>query len=64
MMVNRFHTHWLVSLGLLVAAPLLAQQPPYDVFPDAKPPYHRIRYEAATQPDELIFPVSYTIWIP
>ena len=51
---------------LLIALPtvLFAQKPPYDVFPDADPPYYRVRYEASTQPDELIFPVNYTIWIP
>ena len=42
----------------------VAQAPPYDVFPAAEPPYFRVRYEAGTQPGELIFPVSYTIWIP
>jgi hypothetical protein len=63
-MVIRSRACWMVALALLLATPLLAQQPPYDVFPDAKPPYHRVRYEAAPQPGELIFPVSYTIWIP
>ena len=46
------------------AATLLAQQPPYDVFPEAKAPYYRVRYEASTKPGELIFPVNYTIWVP
>jgi hypothetical protein len=41
-----------------------AQEPPYDVSPAAKPPYFRVRYEASTEPGELIFPVQYTIWIP
>lgn len=52
--------------AMLVALPatLLAQQPPYDVFPPADPPYFRVRYEASTGPGELIFPVNYTIWIP
>jgi len=63
-MLIRFQVRSIVSLSLLLAAPLLAQQPPYDVFPAVKPPYHRVRYEAATEPGELIFPVSYTIWIP
>ncbi len=51
---------------LLVGLPtsLLAQQPPYDVFPPADPPYYRVRYEASTEPGKLIFPVNYTIWIP
>jgi pimeloyl-ACP methyl ester carboxylesterase len=51
-----------VLLALSTSAP--AQQPPYDVFPPADPPYYRVRYEASTQPGELIFPVNYTIWIP
>ena len=51
---------------LLIAMPtgLFAQNQPYDVFPDAAPPYYRVRYEATTQPGKLIFPVNYTIWIP
>ena len=52
-------------LACLALAPsLLAQQPPYDVFPDAAPPYYRVRYEASTQAGELIFPVNYTVWVP
>ena len=42
----------------------LAQQPPYDVFPAAEPPYYRVRYEASTAPGELVYAVNYTIWIP
>ena len=49
---------------LVAAAPLAAQQAPYDVFPPADPPYSRVRYEASTKPGELSFPVNYTIWIP
>lgn len=41
-----------------------AQQPPYDVYPEANPPYYRVRYEASDKPGELIFPVKYTVWIP
>ena len=40
------------------------QTPPYDVRPDVAPPYWRIRYEAAKEPGSLIFPVTYTAWIP
>ena len=43
---------------------LFAQNPPYDVFPDAEPPYYRIRYEASKDPKGLQFPVKFTIWIP
>lgn len=51
-------------LFLATPAVLLAQNPPYDVFPDAEPPYYRVRYEASTERGELIFPVKYTVWIP
>lgn len=51
-------------LFVALATSVNAQQPPYDVFPPAEPPYHRVRYEASTQPGELVYPVNYTIWIP
>jgi poly(3-hydroxybutyrate) depolymerase len=51
------------ALGALTAV-VVAQQPPYDVFPPADPPYYRVRYEASSQPGELSFAVNYTIWIP
>ncbi|MCA9070028.1 MAG: hypothetical protein KDA84_13945, partial [Planctomycetaceae bacterium] len=54
----------LMAILLTLAGEGLAQQPPYDVFPPAKPPYYRVRYEASNKPGELIFPVNYTIWIP
>ena len=52
----------LAELPLLAAAepPL----PPYDQPPAVQPPYFRVRYEASTQPGELIFPVNYTLWVP
>lgn len=40
------------------------QQPPYDVFPAAEPPYYRVRYDAADVPGELKYAVNYTVWIP
>ncbi len=49
---------------LALATLACAQQPPYDVFPAAEPPYHRVRYEASADPGGLIFPVNYTVWIP
>jgi len=32
--------------------------------PQALPPYYRVRYEASAQPGELVYGVSYTVWIP
>lgn len=55
---------FVVFAMLPVVASLLAQAPPYDVFPEAEAPYFRIRYEASTEPGELSFPVNYTVWIP
>ena len=37
----------LTILLLAFAIPLFAQQPPYDVFPEAEAPYYRVRYEAS-----------------
>ncbi|WP_419581330.1 hypothetical protein [Stieleria magnilauensis] len=64
----------LIGVLLGTVMPLTAQSPPYDVFLDVEPPYYRVRYDAAETSDaqkpddptsnELIFPVSYTIWIP
>lgn len=56
-----------VVVGVVVcarAASVSAQRPPYDVRPPVEPPYHRVRYDAAPEPGGLIFPVTYTAWIP
>lgn len=54
---------WLLILAVLCdSAP--AQQPPYDNAPSVSPPYYRVRYEACNEPGKLIFPVTYTVWIP
>jgi hypothetical protein len=54
-----------LSLGTCaLASTIYAQQPPYDVFPAAEPPYFRVRYEASSQTGELRFPVNFTLWIP
>lgn len=58
---KRWFTGWLL---VALASTANAQQAPYNIFPPADPPYYRIRYDASTQPGELIFPVNYTIWIP
>lgn len=59
-------------ITLLLAIALLAalvhqaasQEKTYDVYPDADPPYYRVRYEASDKPGELVYPVKYTVWIP
>ncbi|HQX48541.1 MAG TPA: hypothetical protein PLR25_01460 [Planctomycetaceae bacterium] len=53
-----------VAVLIVVPIAVFAQQPPYDVFPAADPPYYRVRYEASTQTEGFSFPVNYTIWIP
>lgn len=53
-----------ILLLLVLSTDLFAQPAPYDVFPDAEPPYYRVRYEASTEPGELSFAVNYTVWIP
>lgn len=45
-------------------APPSGPQPPYDARPDVAPPYYGVRYDASRAPGELIFPVTYTAWIP
>ena len=54
----------LIFLCLFLAGSLSAQQPPYDVFPPANPPYYRVRCEASTKPGELVFAANFTLWIP
>ena len=41
-----------------------AQVAPYDRAPSVTPPYYRVRYEPSPAGEGLIFPVSYTVWIP
>jgi hypothetical protein len=56
-----------VAVGIsaaVLAAGASGQTPPYDVRPAVAPPYWRVRFEAATEPGGLIFPATYTAWIP
>lgn len=54
-----------LALVLFVfAGSLSAQQPPYDVFPPADPPYYRVRHEASVKPGELVFAANFTVWVP
>jgi len=57
----------LLAVGILLAglaAGAGGQPPPYDVRPTVAPPYHRVRHEPVTEPGGLIFPVTFTAWIP
>jgi len=51
-------------LALVLVEVAFAQDAPYDVFPDARPPYYRVRYDASPMEGELQLAVQYTIWIP
>ncbi|MEY4482739.1 MAG: hypothetical protein RL693_191 [Verrucomicrobiota bacterium] len=51
-------------LFVALSGSLAAQQPPYDTPPPADAPYYRVRYEASTKEGELIYPVTYTLWVP
>lgn len=51
-------------LLLAMAATTVAQDSPYDVMPSVESPYYRVRYEANTEEGKLIYPVSYTMWVP
>lgn len=54
----------LVAFLLIATSAATAQQPPYEVYPEAEPPYYRVRYQASSQPGELSYAVNYTVWIP
>ena|SRR6056297_1435528 len=49
---------------LFLANTVIAQQPPYDVAPEVRPPYYRVRYEGSAGAGRLKFPVRYTVGIP
>jgi hypothetical protein len=53
-----------VLLYVALVSSVSAQEPPYANLPAAAPPYYRVRYEGSTQAGELVYPVSFTIWIP
>ncbi len=54
-MKSRFRARqvsWLWCVVALTQVPAWAQQPPFDIYPLAEPPYYRVRYEASTKPGE------------
>ena len=53
-----------VLLTMLLIGSVSAQESIYQNTLPADPPYYRIRYEASTEPGELIYPASFTMWVP
>ncbi len=43
---------------------IAAQQGTYQITIPADPPYYRVRYEGSEKVGELVYPVSYTLWVP
>jgi hypothetical protein len=41
-----------------------AQDSTYQNAIDVAPPYYRIRYEASITPGQLVYPVTFTAWVP
>ncbi len=53
-----------LAISLLLVGLLAAQLPPYANPLPAEPPYFRVRYAASSIAGELVYPVSFTVWIP
>ena len=66
--MNKLNSYFSVAILCLswcfASTNLNAQQPPYDIFPDAQPPYFRIRYALGDNHDGLAYAVNYTLWVP
>ena len=58
------HFALIFTASFAFAATTLAQVPPYENPLPVDPPYYRVRYEASSAPGELVYPVTYTLWIP
>jgi pimeloyl-ACP methyl ester carboxylesterase len=54
----------LTLLVIISVGAASAQEPPYVNVLPADPPYYRVRYEASSHAGELVYPVSYTVWLP
>lgn len=54
----------LCAESTLLTQNVMAQSPPYENVLPVQPPYYRVRYDGSMKPGELVFPASFTIWIP
>lgn len=54
----------LVLIFVVLIGSAEAQEPPYVNPLPSDPPYYRVRYEGSSTTGELVFPVSYTVWVP
>lgn len=48
----------------LLLCSAFAQEFPHQVVPQTVPPYYYVRYEKSDKPGELVYGVTYTIWVP
>lgn len=53
-----------VVLLVLLTSSVSAQESVYQNSLPADPPYFRVRYDASDMPGELIYPASFTVWVP
>ena len=56
--------HFCVVCLFFQWASAFAQNSNYTNSIAVEPPYYRVRYEASANPGELVYPVSFTVWIP
>ncbi len=53
-----------LAIVALLSGFALAQDFPHQVVPETVPPYYYVRYEGSDKPGELVYGVTYTIWVP
>jgi len=54
----------LLVVFITVTAVADAQQTPYEITVPAEPPYFRVRYEGSEKEGELVYPATFTVWVP
>ncbi len=59
--MNKIITRILLAATALVSTVASQAQ---ESLPPAAAPFYRVQYEPSTQPGELVFGVSYTLWVP